>query len=108
MNEPSEMALLSGIQFLKIVSPFYFIISVKLVADGILRGAGLMKPFMIATFTDLTLRVILAIILFKSMGIYWNLVFLAYWLVYWCTIICMVLSKEILHLTQTITYPRIF
>lgn len=68
MNEPSEMALLSGTQFLKIVAPFYFIISVKLVADGILRGAGLMKPFMIATFTDLTLRVILAIILSNQWG----------------------------------------
>lgn len=68
MNEPSEMALLSGTQFLKIVAPFYFIISVKLVADGILRGAGLMKPFMIATFSDLTLRVILAIILSNQWG----------------------------------------
>lgn len=37
MNEPTELALLSGTRFLCIVAPFYFVVSVKLVADGILR-----------------------------------------------------------------------
>ena len=60
MDQPSQEAMLSGGLFLRIVSPFYFVVSVKLVADGILRGAGLMKQFMIATFTDLILRVLLA------------------------------------------------
>ena len=68
MDEPSELVLLSGVQFLKIVSPFYFVISVKLVADGILRGAGMMNQFMIATFTDLVLRVVLAILLSMQFG----------------------------------------
>lgn len=68
MDKPSELALLSGTQFLRIVPPFYFVISVKLVADGILRGAGLMKQFMIATFTDLILRVVLAIVLSGQVG----------------------------------------
>lgn len=68
INDPSDLALASGMQFLYIVAPFYFIISVKLIADGILRGAGLMKNFMIATFTDLILRVILAIILSGRVG----------------------------------------
>lgn len=63
INDPSALALTSGMRFLYIVAPFYFIVSVKLVADGILRGAGLMKHFMIATFTDLILRVALAGIL---------------------------------------------
>ena len=35
-------------------------------SDGILRGAGLMKKFMIATFTDLVLRVALAEILSRT------------------------------------------
>ena len=52
--------------FLRILSPFYFVISAKLVADGILRGSGLMVQFMIATFTDLILRVTLALILSKT------------------------------------------
>lgn len=68
MDEPSELVLLSGVQFLKIVSPFYFVISVKLVADGILREAGMMNQFMIATFTDLVLRVVLAILLSMQFG----------------------------------------
>ena len=68
MDEPSETALLSGVYFLKIIPPFYFIISVKLIADGILRGAGLMKEFMVATFTDLVLRVVLAILLSRQFG----------------------------------------
>lgn len=68
MDEPSDSALLSGVHFLKIVPPFYFVISVKLVADGVLRGAGMMKQFMIATFLDLVLRVVLAIVLSMQLG----------------------------------------
>jgi Na+-driven multidrug efflux pump len=73
MNTPSDMALQSGMTFLHIVTPFYLIVSVKLVADGILRGSGLMKYFMISTFTDLILRVVLAEVLsipFQSTGIW--------------------------------------
>lgn len=63
LDEPTELALSSGITFLRILSPFYFVVSAKLVADGILRGAGMMRQFMIATFTDLILRVVLAFVL---------------------------------------------
>lgn len=60
MDAPTELAMQTGIAYLKILSPFYFVVSAKLVADGILRGAGMMKQFMTATFTDLILRVLLA------------------------------------------------
>lgn len=63
MDSPSEAALRTGMAFLRILSPFYFVISAKLVADGILRGSGLMKKFMAATLVDLVLRVVLAVIL---------------------------------------------
>lgn len=63
MEESSATALMTGRYFLWILSPFYFVISVKLVADGILRGVGAMRQFVIATFTDLILRVVLAFIL---------------------------------------------
>ena len=63
LDEPTELALGSGMTFLRILSPFYFVVSTKLVADGILRGAGMMRQFMIATFTDLILRVVLAFVL---------------------------------------------
>ena len=60
MDNPTELAMRTGTIYLKILSPFYFVVSAKLVADGILRGAGIMKKFMISTLTDLVLRVLLA------------------------------------------------
>ena len=66
MEDPSALALQTGIAFLRILSPFYFVISAKLVADGILRGSNMMNKFMVATFTDLILRVGLAIILSRT------------------------------------------
>jgi Na+-driven multidrug efflux pump len=64
----SAEAVQSGADFLRTVSLFYCFIGVKLVGDGILRGAGRMKLFMVATFADLILRVILAYVLSPSMG----------------------------------------
>lgn len=69
MNKETGDAIDVGIQFLRIVCPFYFVVSTKLIADGVLRGIGAMKQFMIATFTDLILRVILAIVLSKEFGV---------------------------------------
>ena len=60
LKEPTQEALSGGFVFLRIVAPFYFVVSSKLVADGILRGSGRMRQFMTATFTDLILRVVLA------------------------------------------------
>jgi len=63
MDIPGETAMDTGLLFLRILSPFYFVVSTKLVTDGVLRGAGKMKEFMTATFTDLILRVALAFLL---------------------------------------------
>ncbi len=63
MEQSSATALMTGRQFLWILSPFYFVVSAKLVADGILRGEGAMREFMAATFTDLILRVALSFVL---------------------------------------------
>lgn len=68
MREESLVAVQTGVDFLKIVAPFYFLIALKLMADGVLRGSGAMKQFMTATFTDLVLRVILAFILAEKIG----------------------------------------
>ena len=73
MENPTGGAMKAGMAFLKIVSPFYFIISLKLLADGLLRGSSAMIGFMVSTFTDLILRVILAYVfagLFGSTGIW--------------------------------------
>jgi putative MATE family efflux protein len=56
----ASSAVTVGIKFLKIASPFYFIGAIKLMCDGLLRGAGMMAGFMSSTFTDLLLRVLIA------------------------------------------------
>lgn len=66
LQEPTGTAMQVGVEILRILSPFYFVVSAKLVADGILRGAGMMGKFMVATFTDLILRVILAVCLSRT------------------------------------------
>ena len=66
LDSPRGPAMDTGAAFLRIVAPFYFVIAAKLVSDGVLRGAGLMKKFMAATFTDLILRVALAVLLSRT------------------------------------------
>ena len=68
LDNPTGTAMEVGVRFLQILSPFYFVVSTKLVSDGVLRGAGMMKQFMTATFTDLILRVVLAKILSSFFG----------------------------------------
>lgn len=74
MEKDSTAALMTGRQFLWILSPFYFVVSAKLAADGILRGVSAMGQFMTTTFTDLILRVVLAFVLsgwtHSAMGIW--------------------------------------
>lgn len=66
LDSDAAQATHTGVMFLRILSPFYFVVSAKLIADGILRGAGMMKNFMIATFTDLILRVVLALVFSRT------------------------------------------
>lgn len=63
MNQETELAMQTGVQFLNIVASFYFAISMKLISDGVLRGTGDMMGFMVSTFGDLIIRVVLAYIL---------------------------------------------
>ena len=69
IESPTELAVESASLFLRIVTPFYLFASVKLMADGVLRGAGRMWSFMIATGIDLVLRCILAYLIPELSGI---------------------------------------
>ena len=74
-------AMRTGVQILRIICPFYLVVCVKLIADGVLRGAGLMRQFMVTTFSDLVLRVGLCIAfssLFGVVGVWCS------WPVGWC------------------------
>ena len=66
LQSPTGTAMDTGVAFLRILSPFYFVVSAKLVSDGVLRGVGRMGRFMLATFTDLLLRVVLAEVLSRT------------------------------------------
>ena len=68
LDNPTGKAMQVGLQFLRVLAPFYVVVSAKLVSDGILRGAGLMRQFMTATFLDLILRVVLAKVLSGPFG----------------------------------------
>lgn len=68
MDSPTGTAIDVGTVFLKIASPFYPVVAAKLVSDGVLRGTGRMGRFMVGTFADLVIRVILAYLLSAPYG----------------------------------------
>ena len=68
LTAESEAAIRAGIAFLRIVSPFYFMISIKLMTDGIIRGSGAMAYFVAATVPDLILRIGFALLLTPKFG----------------------------------------
>lgn len=82
LKDATVLAMDTGVALLRILVPFYVVISVKLMTDGILRGGGLMGKFMVSTFTDLTLRVVLAAVFSRHLGAVgiW-----CAWPVGWCT-----------------------
>lgn len=68
MKAESQAAIRAGITFLHIVTPFYFVVTIKVMCDGVLRGGSAMLYFMTTTFTDLLLRVVLAFVFAKGLG----------------------------------------
>lgn len=97
LDDTSALAMDTGVTYLKILSPCYFVIGAKIVADGVLRGSGAMGRFMITTFSDLVIRVALSFVLEPSMGtsgIWWSwpigwiaataLSLIFYFTGYWC------------------------
>lgn len=57
-----------GVEFLRIVSPFYMMICIKFIYDGALRGMEEMRGFMASTFADLIARVVLSFVLSVPLG----------------------------------------
>ena len=68
MKNPNEAAIAVGYGFLAIVAPFYFAVAAKLNCDAILKGAGSVRYFVITTFTDLIIRVVLAYAFADTLG----------------------------------------
>lgn len=57
-----------GIQYMRIVSLFYFFMGLMVITNGILRGSGDMKFFLASTITNLSTRIISAYILSFIIG----------------------------------------
>lgn len=65
-----------GVEYLRVVSVFYVVMGTMNIFNGVLRGAGDMKVFMISTLCNLTSRVILAYGLYAIVGagaIWWSI-----------------------------------
>ena len=54
LDESSAAAIQAGVDYMHIVTPFYFIVTIKVMCDGVLRGGSAMLYFMTTTFTDLS------------------------------------------------------
>ena len=61
-------AVTAGTHFIRIVTPFYVLMTLKIISDGVLRGAGAMLEFTAGTFTSLFLRVLLSYVLASAIG----------------------------------------
>ena len=76
VKDISAAALNAGMTYLKIVAPFFFIISIKSNSDAVLKGSAKMVQFMISTMLDLFLCVGFAYLLGYSLntelGIWWS------------------------------------
>lgn len=99
LKDGSIEAIKSGMDFMKIVSPFYFMIAIKLMTDGVLRGAGAMSYFVMATVPDLILRILIADFLtrwFGSTGIWMAWPF--GWIV--ATILTIIFYKKVINQIQ--------
>lgn len=81
-GEGKDAVIAAGLGFIQVVSPFYLLVSVKIISDGALRGIGAMTPFMAATMSDVIVRILCGRFFSERWGIYgvWSIWPLA-WLV---------------------------
>ena len=65
----SALALDTGIRCLRFMGWFYALIGLKMITDGLLRGAGDMKMFTVANLVNLGIRVCFAAAMAPLFGI---------------------------------------
>ena len=68
-DEGTGMAVSTGVSYLRFIGWFFVLIGLKMITDGLLRGAGDMKMFTVANLVNLTIRVVLAVTLAPRIGI---------------------------------------
>ncbi len=56
----NEQVITTGVEYLRVVSMFYFFMGLMVITNGVLRGAGDVKVFMFSSLTNLLTRIIFA------------------------------------------------
>lgn len=75
-TETSKEAIATGIEYLRVVSVFYILMGFMNVTNGILRGAGDVKVFMLSTLCNFSTRVVLAhalSLLILQKAVWWSI-----------------------------------
>lgn len=67
--EGTDAALGTGMSYLKFIGWFFVLIGLKMITDGVLRGAGDMKMFTVANMVNLGIRVAVAMLLAPKFGV---------------------------------------
>jgi putative MATE family efflux protein len=57
-----------GVQYLRVVSMFYFLMGLMVITNGVLRGSGDVNMFMLSSLTNLSVRVLCAYLLAFFIG----------------------------------------
>ena len=68
-QEGTALAMSTGTDYLRFIGWFFTFIGLKMITDGLLRGAGDMKMFTVANLVNLSIRVIMAVTLAPVFGI---------------------------------------
>ena len=68
-EEGTALAISKGTDYLRFIGWFFTFIGLKMITDGLLRGAGDMKMFTVANLVNLSIRVIMAVTLAPVFGI---------------------------------------
>ena len=67
-EQDTALALQTGVEYIRLTAPFFFVVNVKIMADATVRGCNGNVGFMVSTFSDLILRVVFVFLLTPFMG----------------------------------------
>lgn len=68
-EEGTVLAMQTGTEYLRFIGWFFALIGLKMLTDGVLRGAGDMTMFTVANMVNLGLRVVMAVTLAPRFGV---------------------------------------
>ena len=68
-DDGTALAMDTGVSYLRFIGWFFALIGLKMITDGLLRGAGDMKWFTVANLVNLCIRVAVAVTLAPVWGI---------------------------------------